>query len=384
MRTIFSIHFILFSLTSFFFVTANHFYDLLPKHFDLSGFTAGQTGFIMSFTGIGGMLALPILLYVIDRYTRKSILTVVLIAHALIPILYLCDLGGNNWYALPRLLQGSMAAAAMITLTTVVSYVIPKEKRSKGFALYGVINQVGLILSIATGEFVYDSFGFTALYIYSAVLFLAPLLFIRKLPEHGSIQVTPRFTDFKEVLSQKRIYPVVFWIFIHGAVYGTFLSFMPSIVLSAGLNYVKPFYIAFSVMVALVRLIFRNQFDKYERKTVLLLPLSIIPFSLWLMPFVDSYLLLTLVGLIYGFCNGIMFPVLTATLIDYSPFHFRGRMSVLFQLFFNLGISLSAFIGGKIAETSVELTFFVMGLFTFSGVVVLLISKKDNRPAGEA
>lgn len=374
MNRIFNLHFILLSLTSFFFITANHCYDLLPKHFEIQDFASRDIGFIMSFTGIGGILVLPILLSTIDKYNKKNIFFLVLIAHALIPLLYFVNFGSNGWYALPRMLQGSMAAATMITLTTALSYVIPEEKRSKGYALFGVTGQVGLILSIVSGELIYDSLGFPFLYLYTAILFLTPLFFLHKLADYRGEQRPPKLSDFFEVFSQKRVYPALYWVFLHGAVYGMFLSFMPNVVLSAGLLYVKPFYIAFSVVVAAVRLGLAHQFDRYSRSTVLLLPLLLLPFSLFMMSSVDSYLLLVLTGMIYGFCNGIMFPVLTATLIDYCPVHFRGRMSVVFQLFFNLGIFLAANIGGRLAEYSVGVSFTTMGFFAFSGVLLLIFN----------
>ncbi len=369
-----SLVYITIALSFYLAITGNDSYDLLPKHFELNGFSPATTGLIMSFTGLGGMLILPFLFFVVDVFKKKSILTAALLLQAVIPLFYLVPLPQNVLYAVPRLFQGSMAAVVLINFTTVQSYVIPPEKRSRGFALFGIMGQLGLFSSILFGEILYDAFGFLALYLFTAVIFIGAAIVLQFFPENKYLEKhpLPRFSDFLTVLRQKEVYPALFWIFILGSGFGTILSFLPKVVLDAGLKQIRPFYIAFPITVIILRFTVSSYFDRLHKHTVLFLPLLLLPLSLALSTFIKNYTVLIITGILYGFSHGILFPVLLAYLIDYSPFNFRGRMSLLFQLFFNLGIFISSNIGGILAGYSVSLTFFVMAGCTSAGILLLI------------
>jgi MFS family permease len=78
-------------------------------------------------------------------------------------------------------------------------------------------------------------------------------------------------------------------------------------------------------------------------------------------------------GALYGFCHATLFPVLLAYLMDYAPVHVHGRMSLLYQFFWSLGIFFASNIGGIIAEQSIEYMFFTAALFACSGLLLLII-----------
>jgi MFS family permease len=274
-----------------------------------------------------------------------------------------------------------MIAVTMIGFTTALSYVASAERRSRAFALLGIMGQFGLFAGIFVGEHLYDTFGFLALYLFTLFLYLSSLTLVQFFPESTFIHnyQEPKLSDFVAVFRQKAAYPVVFWIFILGSAFGTMVSFVPKIVLSAGLDFIKPFYIAFPLTVILVRATLSHFFDRFPKHRVLFLPLVLIPVSLYTVTFVTNYAILVLAGALYGMCHGVMFPVLLAYLLDYAPVNFRGRMNIIFQLFFNLGIFLSANIGGLIAEISVELTFRSMAIFTVSGIALLVFLQMRKR-----
>jgi MFS family permease len=97
--------------------------------------------------------------------------------------------------------------------------------------------------------------------------------------------------------------------------------------------------------------------------------------------FVRSYPMLIIPGILYGISHGISFPVLTAALIDPAPKGFRGRMVVIAQLMFTLGIFLSSHIGGFIAEAvSIDAVVFFTSAFSGTAAVLFIYLTIKGRP----
>ncbi|MFP4363623.1 MAG: MFS transporter [Spirochaetia bacterium] len=374
-KTLVKTGFIFLALALYTGVTGNDSYNLLPKFFALQGIAPSQTGFIMSFTGMGGMLVLPLLALFVDHFKQKRILTAALVIQLVVPLAYFLPLPFPRLFAVPRFIQGAMFATMMISFTAALSHVVPPGSRSKGYALFGIMGQLGGMTSVAIGEVVFDSFGLAALYAFTSVLFLCSVTFLQFYPEkkidHGEYQ--PKITDFIHVFKNRKIYPALVYIFVLGCGFGTLLSFLPDLVLARGIDIVKPFYIAYPLTVALIRIALIPFFDKLPAKYVIFIPLLMVPVSLFTVASVNSIILLVCAGVFYGIAHGVLFPVLLGFLMDHSPANFRARMSLVFQIFFNLGLFISANLGSLFALNSVAGAFIGMGIITTIGIIILTL-----------
>jgi len=373
MRSLISYSFVILAFSLYTGVTGNDSYNLLPKHFEIIGFSASETGFIMGFTGIGAMLMLPFVALFIDHFRQKRILTGALIIQLCIPLFYFLEVPFPRLYAAARFVQGGTFSVMMISYTAALSFIIPSDRRSWGYAIFGIMGQLGGLTSFALGESIYDAYGFFPLYVFTLVLFGISITLIQFFPEKKNFDDSqkPKLSDFGAVFKQKQLYPALYWILILGLAFGTMLSFIPKIIMERGLEKVGPFFIAYPLTVALLRLTLGSFFDRFSKKIVLFIPIIMVPVSLFMVSIVHSYALLIIAGICYGVAHGVMFPVLLAYLMEHAPVQFRARMSLIFQFLFNFGLFLSANIGGYIAEISVRWTFIGMALFSITGVLLL-------------
>ncbi|MEA1911017.1 MAG: MFS transporter [Spirochaetota bacterium] len=117
-------------------------FSLLPKHFSLLGYSPGTSGFIMSFTGLGGMLFVPFLALFVDNFRHKYILVAGFLIYSLSAFCYFLEPADPRMFAIPRLFQGGMITVIMASLIAVVSHALPPEQRSRGYALVGVLGQL--------------------------------------------------------------------------------------------------------------------------------------------------------------------------------------------------------------------------------------------------
>ncbi|AFG36268.1 MFS transporter [Spirochaeta africana] len=355
-------------------VSGNESFNLLPKHFALQGIHPAVTGFIMSFTGIGGIVVLPFLAFFVDHFRAKDILTVAVLLNILVPLIYFLPVPAAELYAVPRALQGSLFGIMMVGFNAALGHSLPPGNRSRGFALFGLMGQAGGLTAIAVGELIFDAGGLSRLYLFSFLLFSCSLLLVRLFPEekHQQHATDPRLRDFVEVLGRRSMLPPLFWIFILGSGFGTMLAFLPDLVLERNLAMVRPFYIAYPITVAAIRISLSQYFDRFPLYRVLLLPVAMIPLSMLAVNAAQSIVLLAVAGICYGIAHGVMFPTLMGHLMDRSPVHFRGRMSLVFNLMFSFGLFVAGNIGRLFIDESVQGAFTGMAVISSLGLLLLL------------
>ena len=375
--------FFLLGAAMYFGVSASESFNLLPKHFSLQGISPVRTGFIMGWTGAGALLVLPFLAAVVDRFRAGRILAVAMLVGMAVPALYFLPVPDSAFFAIPRAVQGALFAVMTISYNAALGRVLPAGSRARGIALFGLIGQAGGLTAAAVGEIMFDSGGLTRLYIFSFCLFALALISALLYPARPPVEKNSRssWREFIEVLGHRHYILPLFWVFTLGAGFGTFVAFLPDLVLARGIGLVRPFYIAYPIMVALLRLSVSQLFDRYKLVYVLAIPLAVLPLSLLSAYLAGGYTLLALAGAGYGVAHGVIFPRIMGYLMDCSPERFRGRMSLAFNMMFSLGLFVSANLGGFVAEKSVSGVFLAMAGFTSLGFFLLLFfgsSVKDH------
>ncbi|MFW5800619.1 MAG: MFS transporter [Spirochaeta sp.] len=357
-------------------VSGNESFNLLPKHLALEGIHPAVTGFIMSFTGVGGIIVLPFLAFFVDHFRAKDILAAAILLNIAVPLLYFVPMPAAELYAVPRALQGSLFAIMMVGFNAALGHSLPAGNRSRGFALFGLMGQAGGLTAIAIGELIFDAGGLSRLYIFSLTLFMLSLVLLRLFPEkkHQHNGTDPKLSDFGEVFSDRTFLAPLFWVFVLGSGFGTSLAFLPDLVLERGLGMVSPFYIAYPVAVTTIRLGFSRHFDRFPLRKVLCIPILMVPVGLLSAYFAQGVVLLAAAGACYGIAHGVVFPTLMGYLMDRSPVHFRGRMSLVFNLHFSLGLFAAGNLGRLfIVGESVQGAFLGMAGITSLGFVLLVV-----------
>lgn len=380
MSAFFGLSFVLLSLSHLLAISGDKVYTLLPKYFEIIGYSANSTGFIMSFYGLGGLFAIPLLFVIIDRIRKEYIIIFALICNALLSYGYLIPMANEKLYALPRFAQGAMFTLMAVCYTALISLLVSKEKRVQGLALFCITGQIGLLFSINVGEIIFDTRGLLSLYFFSLVLFIGSLvlilLIVRNI-DHSEEKtgLSKQPSVFLKSLDLKRLLPICIWIFLFGFGYGTIQVFLPKWVLTSGLKLISPFYIAFPLTVIVSRIFFGKYLDLLPKYQTLLLPLFLLPLSLVAVIFINSYVILALVGVIYGLCHSIIYPILLSFLMDYSDVSVRGRITLLFQSLLHMGLFVSSLTGGYIAVTSVKWTFLISSIIVSMGLVLWMFVK---------
>jgi MFS family permease len=371
-------NFIFLALGFFFYMLSFATFDLLPKHFLSLGFLEEETGYIMGMFGLGGISILPILVLIIDKFKSSTLLRSTLGGFIILNSFYLIPTQNINFFAVLRFSQGILATTMMISVTTALSHVVTAGKQRSRFALFGIMGQIPTILSMVLGESILNNYSIRGLVLFSYALILASFVFYILFndgfhPEENSVKLSQLFPQFTKTSNL----PIFYWIFILGITLGTIQTFLPEVIEARGLTEVSLFYVSFPLTVISIRLLTVNWLDRFSPHIIYGLPLLFLPLSLISIYFIQGYEYLLGSGMVYGTAHAFLFPMLTAGLVMHAPANLRGRMSLLFQVFFNLGLFFTSFFGGIIFTNFGENNFF---LFTISivsaGFIIYLATHK--------
>jgi MFS family permease len=152
------------------------------------------------------------------------------------------------------------------------------------------------------------------------------------------------------------------------------LNFMPIFVHARGLPSFAAFFTAYVVSAIAVRLVAGSLGDRAGHRRVAAFSLLGLSGVVSALSLVHSTSLLVLLGLGFGVCHGWAYPSLNALFVAQAPAAARGRAMSLYNLSFNVGVTIAAFTGGEIAERfGYSAMWITMGGLASLGVLALVV-----------
>lgn len=334
---------------------------------------------------MGGLFVVPLAAVVIDRFSQKKLLILTMLLFILNSGLYIIQSDNYFFYTIPRFLQGALFTLIFLNYVTIIAHIVPQKIRSLGFTIFSIMGMLPFIISIGLGEIIFQRYHFQYLLALAGILSLAAAIqvfFIDDIKSEISngTALSVNISEFIQILKIREIYLYLYISFAFGYVFGTIVAYYSGFILFQGLKRVRDFWIIFPLAAIIVRLGFGIYFDRYRRQAILVLPLLFLPIAFVLISGISDYNQIILPAILYGAAHGVLFPVLNAALIDYSPGFFRGRMNLLNNAFFNLGYWLCTIIGAFIINTvSLKANFLFVAIMPGIAFIALLISLMRHR-----
>lgn len=383
MKKLLTPNFIIVSLAFFFYALGNTLFDLMPLHLETIEVGKKHIGTMMSFSGLGGFVILPLMAVIIDRVNLKTLTGIAMGILIISQSTYLINASPYPLYALPLFIRGAMLSLFMISFMTLISHIVPDGKRMMGFSIFGIMGQLPFPLSIGIGEQIYHSFGFKAITLIAFACFALSFIILRffkysKTPAQKQPESSPG--SMGGIFKSAGIYPFLISFCLLTYAFGTLQVFLPGLLFSRGIFRISLFWIIFPITIIILRLMSAPILDKFTRKTLIVPALAVLPPVFISLLQISSYSQLILPALLYGLAHGILFPVLNAALIDHAPEGFRGRIMVISQLMISLGLFISANAGGRIAgRWSIEDVFITATVVTSCGILMFAVLGIKNR-----
>ncbi|MGH7370046.1 MAG: MFS transporter, partial [Candidatus Methylomirabilaceae bacterium] len=349
-HTIYSPNFLIASLSNFFFFSSVNAFSLLPLYIKVLGGTASQIGLIMGTYTLTAILTQPVTGALADRFGRKRF---VLLGSALGIV---AALGfafstrlGMGFFVL-RLLQGIGFSAFYVSKLTLVADLVPPARRGEAVGLFGISGLITIALSPALGELLIHAAGYSAFF--QAAGAAAGAAFVTSLAYHdtssSSSEAPPPILS-SLVPSTRILWPIVLSS-VFGLMSGTVFVFLPTYAMQVGLSRIGEFYIAYSVAAIAIRLTFGKLSDRWGRRRVILPALLLSALGCLGLVWLAGPVGLVVVGTLNGMAHGLLFPALSAYVIDLAGPEERGVALGAYTTALLLGSTVASFTFGIVAE----------------------------------
>jgi MFS family permease len=380
--TLFTREFVLATASNLVFFTGVTTFFVLPVHMEELGASRAEVGHVMGAFGLMTMVGIPTTGHLVDRLGRRPFMVMGAFTWAIAATLFsfVRELGAP--FFMLRMLQGAAFAMAFTATNVLVSDLAPEGTLGRAISILGVTTLVTHALGPAVGEIVLHTLGFRVLCLGSAAFALLAVALQLRVTEtrarQGDGKPSPPGPSFVSLAARRGAASALFGGLTSALAFGSALNFMPTFVHSRKLPSFAAFFVAYVVSAIAVRLAAGGLGDRSGHRRVAIFSLAGFAVVVSALSLVHSTTSLVLLGLGFGVSHGWAYPSLNALFVSGAPAAARGRAMSLYNLAFNVGVTLAAFSGGELAERfGYSAMWLVMGGLSSLGVVALLADSRE-------
>lgn len=364
-------NFSLITIANFFLFCNFSSFFLLPLFIKKLGGNEANIGFIMGSFGVTSLGSIPLVAFLIDKYGRRWFMLIGAIVMFSSSLSYLFVRELSLIFYILRMLQGIGFAFFFTSAGTAVADFIPEMKRGQGLGIFGAFTIASYALGPTIGEGVIEKLGFSFFFIYTSSFSLIAILLVyptKDAPFKRSVD--PYGLDFfRLAFSRRYSVPLLSNLILAGG-FGSVLNFISVYVSPKGLD-VFYFFLIYAVTITSVRIIGGRVSDVFGRKKVASPSLFVFSLSIAAMIFINSVYKLVLISFLFSLSYGMLYPTLSALMMDKANPDERGKAMGAFNACFGIGTNFLAFVFGVIArDLGFTSMYLISAAFVFLGFLL--------------
>lgn len=364
-------NFSLITIANFFLFCNFSSFFLLPLFIKKLGGNEANIGFIMGSFGVTSLGSIPLVAFLIDKYGRRWFMLIGAIVMFSSSLSYLFVRELSLIFYILRMLQGIGFAFFFTSAGTAVADFIPEMKRGQGLGIFGAFTIASYALGPTIGEGVIEKLGFSFFFIYTSSFSLIAILLVyptKDAPFKRSVD--PYGLDFfRLAFSRRYSVPLLSNLILAGG-FGSVLNFISVYVSPKGLD-VFYFFLIYAVTITSVRIIGGRVSDVFGRKRVASPSLFVFSLSIAAMIFINSVYKLVLISFLFSLSYGMLYPTLSALMMDKANPDERGKAMGAFNACFGIGTNFLAFVFGVIArDLGFTSMYLISAAFVFLGFLL--------------
>jgi len=367
-------NFSLITIANFFLFCNFSSFFLLPLFIKKLGGNEANIGFIMGSFGVTSLGSIPLVAFLIDKYGRRWFMLIGAIVMFSSSLSYLFVRELSLIFYILRMLQGIGFAFFFTSAGTAVADFIPEMKRGQGLGIFGAFTIASYALGPTIGEGVIEKLGFSFFFIYTSSFSLIAILLVyptKDAPFKRSVD--PYGLDFfRLAFSRRYSVPLLSNLILAGG-FGSVLNFISVYVRPKGLD-VFYFFLIYAVTITFVRIIGGRVSDVFGRKRVASPSLFVFSLSIAAMIFINSVYKLVLISFLFSLSYGMLYPTLSALMMDKANPDERGKAMGAFNACFGIGTNFLAFAFGVIArDLGFTSMYLISAAFVFLGFLLFTL-----------
>ncbi|MDQ0271701.1 MFS transporter [Cytobacillus purgationiresistens] len=347
---------------------------ILPAYLLSMNASSIQIGLMTTLFTLGAVLIRPFVGYYLIDNQRKSLAIIASAALMIITILY-PSLNIIWFLLLLRLFHGVAWGVSTTANSTMVVDLIPKTRLGEGMGYFSISTTVGAIIAPSIGILIYDSFSFDILIWSSAVLSLMAVIALQFVysptPERHEKQP---FRFFKAIFEKDAWFPALLTV-ITTLGFGAIITFLVLFGKQKGIDHIFLFFLINATIATLLRPFTGKWYDKKGPWAIIIVSAVLGFLSLVTLSYTTNHLHLMIAAILFGAGYGTVMPCLQTWTVQKVSEEKSGAANATFLSSFDVGVGVSAFVLGMLAEwISLETIFRVVSL---SFIVVAVLVYKD-------
>ncbi|MEK5482133.1 MFS transporter [Viridibacillus sp. FSL R5-0888] len=375
-QRIFSKPFIFLFISNFLvFIGFDMLLPILPAYLLSINASSIQVGLVTTLFTIGAVLIRPFVGYYLIDNQRKSLAIGASAALMIITMLY--PFLNFVWlFLLLRIFHGAAWGVSTTANSTMVVDLIPKSRLGEGMGYFSISTTVGAIISPSIGILIYESFSFDVLICSSVVLSLLAVIalqFVKASPTTVMREKQPfRFLD---MIFEKEVWFPALLTVITTLGFGAVITFLVLFGKQKGIDHIFLFFLINATVATLIRPFTGKWYDKKGPWSIIIVSAMLGFLSLVMLSYASNDIGLIIAAILFGAGYGTVMPCLQTWTVQKVSEEKSGTANATFFSSFDVGVGVSAFVLGILAEwISLEMIFRIVSL---SFIVVAVLVYKD-------
>lgn len=361
--------FLLISGGFFFFMFCYSTFFYLPQYLGRLNASEFEIGIAMGLATAMNFILAPITGTMIDRFGRlRFVLHGYLLMAVGSGLFYFVD--DFSWlvYVL-RFIQGLGFALGFPASLTFVADAAHPDRRAQAIGIFGSGALLSYALAPIITETIRDVAGYRAAFLMAGFYALAGIAFAIRLKEPESAHETSKARSVWAVFNSPGMPIVLLFGAVFAQGFGTTFNFVTDYIDDVGIPRATAFFICYSFSALGIRFFGSRYADRIDRRLIIFSNLLILAGSSLAMSYLTEAWQLIPIGILFGVCQGYLYPTLSALVVDLLPGHDRGKGLSLFSGSFSFGVVISGMVFGYVAELYGYRTMYIS-----TAVMIALIS----------
>ncbi|MEK3726568.1 MULTISPECIES: MFS transporter [unclassified Lysinibacillus] len=383
-QPIFTTSFLFLFISNFFiFIGFEMLLPILPAYLLSINATPMQVGLVTTVFTLGAIIIRPFIGYYLIDHKRKHLAIGAGIMLLMITMLY--PFLSTIWiFLLLRFFHGTAWGISTTANSTMAVDIIPKARLGEGMGYFSVSTTVGAIVAPSLGILIYNSFSFHTLIWSSALLCLFAVIMLPFIHSATPKQFDKQPFRFMEAIFEKDVWFQSLLTVVTTLGFGAVITFLVLFGEQKGLDHIFLFFFINAIVSTLLRPFTGKWFDKNGPWSIIIVSATLGFLSLIVLSYTTNNHTLILAAILFGAGYGTVMPCLQTWTVQKVSEAKSGAANATFLSSFDVGVGVSAFFLGILAEwMSIAMIFRLVSL-SFLFVVLLvycdyITNKKMNQ-----
>lgn len=356
----------------------------LPPYIKSIGASGTEIGLVTALFSIGAVLSRPFIGFLLEYRARKPLVLIGALLLLLITFLYPLSQVVVIFLGF-RLLHGLAWGWSTTVNGTAAVDVVPNSRLGEGMGYYGLSITIGMIIAPSLGIFLFQVTSFENLVYISGALGVIALILL------GTVQYqTPdevlnakredlKFTYLGSLVEKSGWFPAFVTLMVCLG-YGAIVTFIVIFAEERRIDQIFLFYLFNAILASFSRPVAGKWFDRKGPRGLVIVTIAVTFIGMWVLSFAHSNLMIAVAGVLFGIGFGSLIPTLQSWTLSMTPSNRRGVANGMFFSSIDLGIGISGFVFGVMAQYfSIAALFQISSLFLIIALILTIMQGRKSK-----